>query len=42
MERLWAHSITLRTRLVDTARTPMLLKTVVEGHSIRGPSSRHE
>jgi alcohol dehydrogenase len=29
LERLWAHNITLRTRLVDTVTTPMLLKTVV-------------
>lgn len=31
LERLWAHNITLRTRLVDTVTTPMLLKTVVAG-----------
>jgi alcohol dehydrogenase len=31
IERLWAHNITLRTRLVDTVTTPMLLKTVVAG-----------
>jgi alcohol dehydrogenase len=29
LERLWAHNITLRTRLVDTVTTPMLLKTVI-------------
>jgi len=28
LERLWHHNITLRTRLVDTVTTPMLLKTV--------------
>jgi alcohol dehydrogenase len=28
LERLWCHNITLRTRLVDTVTTPMLLKTV--------------
>jgi alcohol dehydrogenase len=28
LERLWCHNITLRTRLVDTVSTPMLLKTV--------------
>lgn len=28
LERLWAHNITLTTRLVDTVTTPMLLKTV--------------
>jgi alcohol dehydrogenase len=31
LERLWSHNITLRTRLVDTATTPMLLRTVVAG-----------
>ena len=29
VERLWSHNITLTTRLVDTATTEMLLKTVV-------------
>jgi hypothetical protein len=29
LERLWSHNITLRTRLVDTVTTPMLLRTVV-------------
>jgi alcohol dehydrogenase len=28
LERLWAHNICITTRLVDTAATPMLLKTV--------------
>jgi alcohol dehydrogenase len=28
LERLWAHNITITTRLVDTITTPMLLKTV--------------
>jgi alcohol dehydrogenase len=28
LERLWAHNITITTRLVDTVTTPMLLKTV--------------
>jgi alcohol dehydrogenase len=28
METLWAHNITITTRLVDTVSTPMLLKTV--------------
>jgi alcohol dehydrogenase len=28
LERLWAHNITMTTRLVDTISTPMLLKTV--------------
>ncbi|MDR3429729.1 MULTISPECIES: zinc-dependent alcohol dehydrogenase family protein [Silvimonas] len=31
LEKLWSHNITLRTRLVDTVTTPMLLKTVVAG-----------
>ncbi|MFI4942288.1 MAG: zinc-dependent alcohol dehydrogenase family protein [Burkholderiales bacterium] len=31
LERLWAHNITLTTRLVDTASTPMLLKLVQSG-----------
>ena len=31
LERLWAHNITLTTRLVDTVTTPMLLKNVVAG-----------
>ncbi|MFG1479629.1 zinc-dependent alcohol dehydrogenase family protein [Xanthobacter sp. V4C-4] len=28
LERLWAHNITLTTRLVDTVTTPLLIKTV--------------
>ena len=31
LETLWAHNITLTTRLVDTATTPMLLKVVQSG-----------
>ena len=31
MEKLWSHNITLTTRLVDTAATPMLLKLVEAG-----------
>jgi alcohol dehydrogenase len=31
LERLWAHNVTLTTRLVDTAATPMLLKVVQSG-----------
>jgi alcohol dehydrogenase len=31
LERLWAHNITLTTRLVDTVTTPMLLKLVTSG-----------
>ena len=29
LERLWAHNITLTTRLVDTVTTPMLLKSLL-------------
>ena len=29
LDKLWSHNITLTTGLVDTATTPMLLKTVV-------------
>lgn len=31
LERLWAHNITLTTRLVDTVTIPLLLKTVMAG-----------
>lgn len=31
LERLWAHNITLTTRLVDTVTTPMLMRTVAAG-----------
>ena len=31
LEKLWAHNITLTTRLVDTVTTPMLLKLVQSG-----------
>jgi alcohol dehydrogenase len=31
LELLWAHNITITTRLVDTVTTPMLLKTVTSG-----------
>ena len=31
LEKLWAHNITLTTRLVDTITTPMLLRNVVAG-----------
>lgn len=31
LDKLWAHNITLTTRLVDTVTTPMLLKTVTAG-----------
>ena len=29
LERLWAHNVTLTTRLVDTVTTPMLLKLLL-------------
>ncbi len=31
LERLWSHNVTITTRLVDTAATPMLLKIVQAG-----------
>ncbi len=31
LDKLWAHNITITTRLVDTVTTPLLLKTVVSG-----------
>lgn len=31
LERLWSHNIGITTRLVDTATTPMLLRTVQSG-----------
>jgi alcohol dehydrogenase len=31
LEKLWAHNVTITTRLVDTVTTPMLLKTVAAG-----------
>ncbi len=31
LETLWAHNVTITTRLVDTACTPMLLKLVASG-----------
>ena len=31
LDKLWAHNITLTTRLVDTVTSPMLLRTVVSG-----------
>jgi alcohol dehydrogenase len=31
LEKLWSHNITITTRLVDTAATPMLLKAVQSG-----------
>lgn len=31
LEKLWAHNVTITTRLVDTVTTPMLLKNVAAG-----------
>lgn len=31
IDKLWSHNLTLRTRLVDTVTTPMLLNAVVAG-----------
>ncbi len=31
LEKLWSHNVTITTRLVDTAATPMLLKVVQSG-----------
>ena len=31
IDKLWSHNLTLRTRLVDTVTTPMLMKAVVAG-----------
>jgi alcohol dehydrogenase len=31
LERLWSHNVTITTRLVDTAATPMLLRIVQSG-----------
>ena len=31
LEKLWAQNITIRTRLVDTVTTPLLLKTIAAG-----------
>jgi alcohol dehydrogenase len=41
LERLWAHNITLTTRLVDTATTPMLLKLVEAGRLRPGTLVTH-
>lgn len=41
LERLWAHNITLTTRLVDTVSTPMLLKMVEAGRLRPGALVTH-
>jgi alcohol dehydrogenase len=42
LERLWAHNITLTTRLVDTVTTPLLLKNVTAGKLKPGQLITHE
>lgn len=42
LEKLWAHNITLTTRLVDTVTTPMLLKNVTAGKLKPGQLITHE
>jgi alcohol dehydrogenase len=41
LEKLWAHNITLTTRLVDTFTTPMLLKQVQSGRLQPGKLVTH-
>jgi len=41
LERLWAHNITLTTRLVDTVTTPMLLKLFLSGRLQPGKLVTH-
>ena len=41
LERLWAHNITLTTRLVDTVTTPMLMKQVEAGRLRPGALVTH-
>jgi len=33
--RVWAHNITLTTRLVNTVTTPMLLRNVIFGNAAK-------
>mgnify|MGYP005811066765 CR=1 FL=1 len=42
LEKLWAHNVTITTRLVDTVTTPMLLKNVVSGRLAPGQLITHE
>jgi len=42
LEKLWAHNITITTRLVDTVTIPMLLKSVVAGRLQPRPLITHE
>jgi len=41
LEKLWAHNVTITTRLVDTAATPMLLKMVRSGQLQPGKLVTH-
>ena len=41
LERLWSHNITLTTRLVDTAATPVLMKMVNAGRLDPKPLATH-
>jgi alcohol dehydrogenase len=41
LDKLWIHNITLTTRLVDTATTPQLLKTVQSGRLNAGQLVTH-
>lgn len=42
LEKLWAHNITITTRLVDTVTTPMLLRNVTAGKLKPGQLVTHE
>jgi alcohol dehydrogenase len=41
LEKLWARNITLRTRLVDTVTTPLLLKAIAAGRLLPGKLITH-
>ena len=41
LDKLWAHNITMTTRLVDTVTTPMLLKMVASGKLTPGKLATH-
>lgn len=41
LEKLWAHNITITTRLVDTVTTPLLMKTVRSGKLDAGKLITH-
>jgi alcohol dehydrogenase len=42
LEKLWDRNITIRTRLVDTVTTPMLLKSVISGRLMPRQMITHE